>query len=332
MANLENLEDIIRQEDEQQAQFDRIESAVGAVTLAYFCCCAVFDVPYVESCIPKGRGEDKWHEYMRKIRMKKYHNRHFRDGVTNVLKLYGDKVDAEDVTKIVQQERKKVPEATKTGTQKQIKTWGHGAPEDPFTKEDYDRLDDIFETYSSRLVSAGGMDVQQEDTLRQVSIMRLKRDKLILAGDKDSVSMAKSLDAMIKENLSSEQLRKADAKPVEDVRIDSIIDALEKWGAVEDGKILSFPELSEFLLKELGRLGGTPGHRYAQTLDAADFELLFIQNCMAQNEDLPKWMELPDNMRFSEEVANEFAPVPSDDEKRAYEGIGIVRNRPKEQG
>lgn len=329
MANLENMEEIMRQEDEQQEQFDRIEKAVGTETLAFFCCCAVFNVPYLEQFLPsEGLKHDKWHEYMRKLRMKKQSNKRFKDGVTDVLKLFGD-VEADEVSEIVQQERKRNPQASKTGTQKQVKTWGLGAPEDPFTKDDYDRLDDLFETYSSRLVSAGGMDVQQEDTLRQVSIMRLKRDKLILAGDKDSTATAKQLDAMIKENLSSEQLRKADAKPVEEVRIDSIMDALEKRGFLEDGKILSFPKLTEVLLKELGRLGGTPGHRYAQTLDAADYELLFIQNCMAQNEDLPKWMELPDNMRFPEEVAIEFASEPSDDELRAYEGIGIVRNRPK---
>lgn len=74
---------------------------------------------------------------------------------------------------------------------------------------------------------------------------------------------------------------------------------------------------------------GKQTHEYTQTLDAADYELLFIQNCMAQNEDLPRWMSLPDNMRFSEEVANEFATEQSDDEKRAYEGIGIVKTRPK---
>lgn len=322
------MEELIRSESEQQVQFDRIEEATGSETLAFFCCCAMWDVAYIESLLPDARAKDKWLDYKRRLRVKKKDGWPFKKGATDVTKLFGDDVEADDVPKIVQQEQKKHPNAVKTGTKQQVKVWGVGGEDDPFNKEDYDRLDDIFETYSARLVSSGGMDIQQEDTLRQVSIMRLRRDKLILAGDKDSVAMAKQLDAMIKENLSSEQLRKADAKPVEDVRIDSIMDALEKWGAVEDGKILSFPQLTEFLLKELGRLGGTPAHRYTQTLDAADYELLFIQNCMAQNEDLPKWMELPDNMRFSEEVANEFSLAPTDDEVRAYEGIGIVRNRP----
>ncbi len=327
---MDEKEAVIREEEEQQEQFDRIEKAVGTETLAFFCCCAVFDVPYIEDALPKSGGKaPKWLAYKKNLRFRKKDGKGFRSGVTDVLKLYGEDVDAEDVTPILQQERRKNPAASRTGTSRQVKTWGLGSPEDPFTKEDYDRLDDIFDTVSDRLVSSGGMDVQQEDTLRQTSIMRLQRDRFILAGDKDSIAMAKQLDAMIKENLSSEQLRKADARPVEDVRIDSIIDALEKWGAVEDGKILSFPQLTEFLLKQLGRLGGKPAHRYSQTLDAADFELWFIQNCMAQNEDLPKWPEMRDNMRFPEEVAHEFAPEPSDDEKRAYEGIGLVRRRTK---
>lgn len=324
------MDELIQMESEQQVQFERIEKATGSETLAFFCCCATFDVPYLEKMLPKtNREENKWIAYKRNLRVKKKDNKTFKDGLTDIVKLFGDGVDADDVPKIVRQEQKQHPDATNTGTKEQIKTWGKGSESDPFTKEDYDRLDDLFETYADRVVSSGAMDVQLEDTLRQVSVMRLRRDKLIADGDKDSITMAKQLDAMIKENLSSEQLRKADAKPVEDVRIDSIIDALERWGAVKDGKILAFPDLTEFLLKELGRLGGSPAHKYTQTLDAADWELLFIQNCMAQNEDLPKWMELPDNMRFSEEVANEFMEAPTSDEQRAYEGIGIVRTRPK---
>lgn len=324
------MDELIKKESEQQVQYDRMEEAIGSETLALFCACAAFNVPYIDKYIPRAKTRSMWTDYKRNLRIKKLDGRGFAYGATDIRKLFGEEgVEAEEIPEIVQNEQKKHPNATKTGTQKQVKTWGLGSPEDPFTKEDYDRLDDLFDTYSSRLVEGGGMDVQQEDTLRQVSIMRLKRDKLILAGDKDSTATAKQLDMMIKENLSAEQLRKADAKPVEEVRIDSIINALETWGAVKDGKILSYPDLTEFLLRELGRLGGTPAHQYTQTLDAADYELLFIQNCMAQNEDLPKWMELPDNMRFSEEVAHEFTSEPTSDEQRAYEGIGIVRNRPK---
>lgn len=323
---MNKLEILAQEEGEQQAQFDRIERAVGSQTLTYFCCCLLFDVPFVDRCISKS-AEDKWIEYKRNLRNRKLANKGFKSGVTDLMKLYGDDMDEDEVVLVVQNEKEKNPLFVNTGTSVQIKNWGIGSEDIPFTKEDYDRLDDIFDTMSDRLVSAGGMDVQQEDTLRQTSIMRLMRDKFVIAGDKDSIAKAAQLDRMIKENLSAEQLRKADAKPVEDVRIDSIVDALEKWGAVENGKILSFPDLTEFLLKQLGRLGGTPAHKYTQTLDAADYELWFIQNCMAPNEDLPKWAGLPDNMRFPEEVANEFSAKQTDDEKRAYEGIGIVKAR-----
>lgn len=310
--------------EQQNTQFYRIKEVLGTDTLAFFCCCVMFDKPFIAECLPAQGGD--WSGYLRKLKFRKKDDLGLRGGVTDVLQLYGDDVDT---VEMVQYERSKNPEVSNVGTPEQVKAWGKGSDEAPFAKDDYDRLDDIFKTMSDRLVSAGGMDVQQEDTLRQASIMRLMRDKFVLAGDKESIAKAKQLDSMIKENLSAEQLRKADARPVEDVRIDSIVDALEKWGAVKDGKILSFPDLTEFLLKQLGRLGGTPAHKYTQTLDAADYELWFIQNCMAQNEDLPKWVELPDNMRFPEEVASEFADKPSDDEKRAYEGIGLVRNANK---
>lgn len=335
------MDEIIKLEDEQQEQFERIKKSIKSESLAFFCCCAVFDIPYIPELVPVGKAQRKWSEYRKSLRFnkgKKWAKNGFTGGVTDVTKIFGEDVDPDDVARVFQQERKNAKkdretdaesQPVKQGTKKQIENWGIGNPDSPFTKEDYDRLDDIFKTGAERIIQAGGMDVQQEDTLRQTAIMRLMRDKFILSGDKEDVAKASQLDRMIKENLSSEQLRRADAKPVEDVRIDSIIDALEKWGAVKNGKILSFQDLSEFLLKQLGRLGGTPAHKYSQTLDAADYELWAIKNCMAQNEDLPRVPEIEDNMRFPEEVSSEFASEPSDEEKRAYEAIGIVRSRGK---
>ena len=319
---------IVNMEEEQQEQFARIERAIGTETLAYFCCCVVFDVPYLLNAVPTGNPENKWIEYRKRVkRISKKGTMGFKDGVTDALKVFGDGVPPEDVTKLVQQERK----ATRgiAGVQpsaEQYDAWGLSSAGNTLTKKDCDRLDYFYSTLTARLNSAGGVDNQQELILRKVASLYWDEERLRAEGE---YGEAQKCVKMALDLLSSEQLQKKDAKPVEDVRIDSIIDALEKWGAVENGKILSFPELTEFLLKELGRLGGKPAHEYTQTLDAADYELLFIQNCMAQNEDLPRWMSLPDNMRFSEEVANEFATEQSDDEKRAYEGIGIVKTRPK---
>ena len=68
--------------------------------------------------------------------------------------------------------------------------WGYGDPDNPYTVQDYKSLDGIFRMYSTRLDSAGGMDAQQEDTLRSCSRMALLRDKCIAKGDKDSAAIA----------------------------------------------------------------------------------------------------------------------------------------------
>ena len=329
---MEDKKNESNRENEQQVQFERMVEAIGSETLAIFCCCVCYDVPFVPKCVPTFGETDIWIKYIKAIGIQKYNQlreKGFLGGDTDVLRVFGDSADPEEITEIIAQERAKHPATSDTKLVEQIKTWGTGSPENPLSKGDYERLDYFYDTLTARLRAAGGVDLQQELILRKVAEFYLGEEKCRAEGN---VSDAQKFVKMALDLLSSEQLQKKDAKPVEELRIDSIVDALEKWGAIENGKILSFPELTEFLLKQLGRLGGTPSHKYAQTLDAADWELFFIQNCMAQNEDLPKWMEMPDNMRFGEEVANEFADAPSDDEKRAYEGIGILKSRPAKRG
>ena len=329
---MENMNGRPVTDNDQQVQCDRMVEAIGSETLAIFCCCVAYDVPFVPKCVPSFGEADIWTQYKKALSMpkhSKFKGKGFADGETDVARLFGDSAGPEEISDIVAQERARHPSTSDAKLVGQIKTWGTGSPENPLSKADYDRLDYFYDTLTARLMSAGGVDLQQELILRKVAEFYLGEEKCRAEGN---VGDAQKFVKMALDLLSSEQLQKKDAKPVEDLRIDSIVDALEKWGAVEDGKILSFPELTEFLLKQLGRLGGTPAHKYTQTLDAADYELFFIQNCMAQNEDLPKWMEMPDNMRFGEEVANEFTETATDDEKRAYEGIGIVPSRQKRRG
>ncbi len=97
----------------------------------------MFDVPYVRAAIPKSGGtETKWIAYKKNLRFREKADKSFRSGVTDVLKLYGDGVDAENVTKLVREERKKNPEAADAGTPEQVKARGKGSDEAPFTKDD----------------------------------------------------------------------------------------------------------------------------------------------------------------------------------------------------
>lgn len=207
-----------------------------------------------------------------------------------------------------------------TGEDRWHRDWGMG-----YTAEEYKRLDDIFETYSARLVSAGGYDAQQEDTLRVCAKMRLKADQALSLGTKEGVDIASKLNKMIQDNLASENLRKRDEKPVEELRIDSIVDSLEKAGFLKKGKILPLAEVQRVLLERAGILGGNPSHVYPYTLDAADQMLQAIINTMRTNDGQPVITRLPDNMRLDANVSSEFAQEPNADEKEAYEKMGLVR-------
>lgn len=319
--------------ERQQSEYDAIRRSVGSETLAVYICCIIFDLPFEHSVLPAFGDETPWESYVRSLKHKGlYKNKNtgnprgFGDGETDFSKMFGEAVALDDILGIFDKERSSATDLERPAKSSQVQTWGIGNSEHPYTAEDYDRLDYFYSTLTSRLKRAGGVDAQQELVLRKVSELFLMDEQFRSVGN---IADAQKAVKMALDLLSSEQLQKKDAKPIENVRIDSIIKALEDWGAVENGKILGFEDLQELLLKKLGRLGGKPAHNtYKECLDAADYELLFIRNCMAANEDLPILEELPDEMRFSDEVANEFSQGPTEKDLEVYEFCEIVPTRP----
>lgn len=201
------------------------------------------------------------------------------------------------------------------------KVWGVGNENHPYTEEDYKRLDETFYAYSSRLERAGGMDVLQEDTLRKCSKMRLHADKALEAGGKDNISIASSLNKMIQEDLKSEQLRKADAKPIETARIDGIVDAFtKKYGVTME---VTYDEAVAACSKWL------VSHRYPITKDAAEFMLEAIINCTRENNDMPLLPGLPKHAKMTDEMAYEFAEDPNEAEEEAFEYLKLNRGQNK---
>jgi len=203
--------------------------------------------------------------------------------------------------------------------------WGTGGSKHPYTEEDYRRLDELFDTYADRQLKAGGMDVQAEYVLRSTCQDVLFAEKCRSRGTKEDIQMYTQINKTIQDRLAAEQLRKKDAKPVEDVKLDSIVVALEKAGLARKGKLLSLAEVQEQLLRRLGALGGEPSHKYPYTIDAADQMLHMIQNNMYANDNLPEVTEIPENMRFDENVVCEFADEPNEKEVEAYQNMGLVR-------
>lgn len=265
--------------------FERLATQVGT-EIATYCFCAYFDLKYDPDIEAKG-----WREYETEIR--KYANNHFRDGIT-------------DINNVI--------EVDMTDEEMWERNWGVGDENNPYDEKDYRRLDNLYHTYSARLMKSGGMDAQQEDIIRSCCRMRLISDRCTAKGDKESIDIASKLNKMIQDNLSSENLRKKDEKPIEVAKVDGIVEAIRnKFGV---GVELTYEQAvaicSQWLLS----------HRYPMTKDAAEQMLLAIINCTRQNNDEPELDELPERYKFSPECC-EFAETSNGMELEAFNYLGI---------
>ena len=278
-------QEVKREPTKSDIRYNQLIEIIGK-ELALFCMCAVTNVAY-DPDIDHVSFED----YKEQAK-----SRRFKDGILEVKSEPIDGVKMKEVWK---------------------KRWGIGNEEKPYTIEDYQALDETFETYASRLKRAGGMDALQEDTLRVCSRMRLEADKALAKGGKDNINIASTLNKLIQDNLSSEQLRKKDAKPIETARIDGIVDAItKKYGVSVE---LPYEEAIEVCSRWL------MSHHYPMTMDAAEHVLLSIINCTRNNNDLPEFAELPEAYKFEDAMAYEFASSPNDEEKDVYEYLGLER-------
>ena len=303
----------------QQERYDAIARATSD-SLALFYCCIEFDRPFDMLAVPKEPDVgEKWIAYLDNLRLKKLDTRRgeplgFLDGLTDITKIFGEGLSAGEFTKAVGNE--KSARNRKVGTAQQRKNWGENSAKNPYTSEDYDELDRIYEALSSDLMAAGGVSVKQEFILRDCAKMTLDRDKMRAIGQYDK---AAKLNKMVQDNLSSEGLRKRDAKPIDDLRIDGIVDRLEKAGLLKNGKQCSPDEMFEILFHRRPK--------YSYTKDAAEQILLYMANTTRVNDGLSELPTLPPDMRLRDNLG-EFAEEPDEQEKESYKELGIVKMPP----
>ena len=303
----------------QQERYVAIARATSD-SLALFYCCIEFDRPFDMLAVPKEPDVgEKWIAYLDNLRLKKLDTRRgeplgFLDGLTDITKIFGEGLTAGEFTKAVGNE--KSARNRKVGTAQQRKNWGENSAKNPYTSEDYDELDRIYEALASDLMAAGGVSVKQEFILRDCAKMTLDRDKMRAIGQYDK---AAKLNKMVQDNLSSEGLRKRDAKPIDDLRIDGIVDRLEKAGLLKNGKQCSPDEMFEILFHRRPK--------YSYTKDAAEQILLYMTNTTRVNDGLSELPTLPPDMRLRDDLG-EFAEEPDEQEKESYKELGIVKMPP----
>lgn len=289
--------------EEQQRRYSELEKATS-INLAYFYCCIVYDVPFAPGAIPGADVKNKWVEYLKNLARMPDHldkegkYRKFVDGKTDIRDLLRGGEDG-------------LP-----GTPEQREIWGPGPNKHPYTTDDYEELDRTYKILSGDLEQAGGVSSKQEFILRRCAKRTLEMNLMENMGSYDK---AMKLSKMIDTDMASEQLRKKDAKPIEDFRMDSWADALEKSGLTKDGKRCSPDEMFEILFRR--------PPQYPYTMDAAEQLILINENRMRNNDGHAELSVLPDNMRLHDDLG-EFAPEQSAGEREAYEILGLVNMPP----
>lgn len=261
-------------------------------TLAAYCLCAAYNVPYDADAVC-----DSWSGYLENLG-DEWDGKGFEDGETDV--------NAAILGGMAESERWET-------------VWGIGDEDNPYTENDYRRLDALYSTMTAQLDAVGGViDKQQEDAARFCSMLALKREKRVASGDKEDIQVAKDLDKMIRDNLTDCNMRKRDVLPTQKQRPDGFVDALKKKTGL--GPDMTQEQVLEVIFKWLKK------KKYTMTTDAADHMLLAILKTMAKNDDLPEPVDLPEDMLCSN-FGSEFADEPNEQEEQAYAYLGAVRGR-----
>lgn len=307
--------------EKQQAYFDLLETEVGE-SLAYFYCCIKFDRPFDMKAIPAKSAGEKWTTYCEKLekkglaRTKGGGEYGFLDGLTDINRIFGASLEKGEFSKAVDLE--KSARDGRNGTKRQAADWGEGSGKAPYTSEDYNEFDRIYNALCADFGGEQAVSAKQQLILRNVAKWTKQMND---AAELGQIDKAKKLSSMIQENLASENLRKKDTKPVEDLRLDGIVDRLEKAGLMKNGKRCTPDEAFRLIF-------GRPC-QYAYTADAAEKMLLAIINQARINDGLSELTDLPQGVQLADDELGEFAEEPNEAEKEAYENMGLLRKHKK---
>lgn len=280
-------------------------SAVLGYRVAMFFCAAMMNAPYLPELFEQAKtytaSLGAWGGYLAALRhegrdSKEGKQTGFRDGITDLRKAFGGDYETLHLSDEMLSDEDYI-----SGHRAQAETWGYGPEKQPYTQEDYDRLDEIFEAIASNRANLGD---QARLAIQKIAKWTLEQDRCFNKGDFEG---AKRLQDIIKIEMENEQLRKKDSLPTDTVRIDDIVMAIERAGL----HIMDYDELCT-------ELANHSFHRtYPYTRDAADQMLLLIRNATAWNEGRAEVASLPPEFRITDELG-EFAQEQDETEKEIY--------------
>lgn len=305
----------------ESKSFIELERQNGTHLALYFNCLK-FDVPLFPLLLPTNfnEQENKWEFYLELLEEneKVYSGEKlltFEDGETILLRIFGKEFSEKDFARFVRSERERIERLV--GTEKQREFWGERPlwQKLPMTNELYNELDRRYEAKKARYKGIT-LDEVLVDTLKKLCKLEAAQDYLQSIGDAASFDKVQKSINSINE---AEQLRKKDEKPVEALRLDSLVLALEDAGLMESGDLLSYDELLDVMRDHFVK-----SKKYDYSLDVADQVLLDIINSMRANADEAAVIDLPKELELVDEYG-EFEPEETESEKENKKYLGLTK-------
>lgn len=297
---------------------------------ALYSACIAFDVP----CIPKVLDgvelndlDNPWQTYLDLLDEQGEYIvngkvRGFKDGYKTIFSLFGGDLTHKDFGERIKRDLAKVKKgqekkAQQIGTDEQIAKWGKLSIYKGlnWSQDLYDELDRIHETRAS---AYKGVDLngQQQAILVKVAKNDAIYDHLMRTG---LAKLATDIQKSTSQLLADENMRPKDKKPVEELRLDALVLALEEAGLMENGDLLNYDELIEVLRDRFVK-----SKKYNYSLDIADQMILDVINSMRYNADLPYIQDLPEEFAPVDEYG-EFEPEETEREKENKRFLGITK-------
>lgn len=306
----------------QAQHFKRLEGENGC-HIAIFLCCGMFDIPCEPTVVPMDLANEQENHWILYCNALKHYNklkshgtdRGFLDGVCDIRAVFGRTLSQSDFAKYVSTEQEKAEKIV--GTEEQREKWGVGKLSEglPFTNELYNELDSKCDTWTDRY-RGQSITPQLQESIIKICKWNAIADYLLETGN---YADAQKVQAMVQKEMESEQMRKKDEKPVEALRIDALVSALEEAGFMENGLLLTYDELIEAMRDKHAK-----SRKYDYSLDVADQVILDIYNSMRANADQEMVSSLPHELK-TEDIYGEFLPEESERELAAKKYAGLTK-------
>lgn len=306
----------------QKAQFEDYTDLVS-VDMAFYLCCAAYNLPFVPEAVPSRRNVDgeTWGMYLENLKMLDQdvtdngEPAAFSDGMTDLAAIFDGKIPSSPVfagglTSGGVAEKLE-------GTRAQRKNWGLS-----YTTAEYKELDRLY-GIQSKSYRDSGIDDELEYNLREISKLQLLYSQQLAKGE---IKLSKTTYDVISKMRADNLMRKRDEAPAAAKQIDTLMACLERKGMARDGKLLPYSELLSMLQRD--------HPHYPMGHDMLDQIIGCMWNAMRINEGAGEAAELPQALQI-DPMFDELDEGRAEQERRVMQEMGLApvrRERGTENG